>query len=192
MCNRRSFLMNKLGFVVFLAASAGRARGDSQRRRPAAVHRERPRDDRGAGRLPPADPRRMGTRRPDDGRRRRAVDWRVCDARAERRARGPRARDAAALRERLHRQASLGHDGHLVLRPHPDHAGQPAPAMSAAPPPFNNPRPMPQVIMPNVVIDDDGEPNGIMPPGAVPQPQQFPGQPARCSQVCSRASRCRR
>lgn len=52
-----------------------------------------------------------------------------------------------------------------------------APAMSAAPPPFNNPRPMPQVIMPNVVIDDDGEPNGIMAPGQVPPPQQFPGQP---------------
>jgi hypothetical protein len=51
------------------------------------------------------------------------------------------------------------------------------PPMSAAPPSFNNPRPQPQVIMPNVVIDDDGEPNGIMAPGAVPQPQQFPGQP---------------
>jgi hypothetical protein len=52
-----------------------------------------------------------------------------------------------------------------------------APAMSAAAPTFNNPRPQPQVVMPNVVIDDDGEPNGIMPPGAQPQPQQFPGQP---------------
>jgi hypothetical protein len=51
------------------------------------------------------------------------------------------------------------------------------PAMSAAPPTFNNPRPQPQVVMPNVVIDDDAEPNGIMPPGAQP-PQQFPGQPA--------------
>jgi hypothetical protein len=51
------------------------------------------------------------------------------------------------------------------------------PAVSAAPPSFNNPRPQPQVVMPNVVIDDDGEPSGIMPPGAVPQPQQFPGQP---------------
>jgi len=53
------------------------------------------------------------------------------------------------------------------------------PAMSAAPPTFNNPRPQPQVIMPNVVVDDDGEPNGIMPPGSVPPPQQqqFPGQP---------------
>lgn len=55
------------------------------------------------------------------------------------------------------------------------------PAMSAAPPPtFNNPRPQPQVIMPNVVVDDDAEPNGIVPPGSVPpqqQQQQFPGQP---------------
>jgi hypothetical protein len=50
------------------------------------------------------------------------------------------------------------------------------PAMAAAPPTFNN-RPQPTVVMPNVVVDDDGEPNGIMPPGAVPQPQQFPGQP---------------
>ena len=50
------------------------------------------------------------------------------------------------------------------------------PAMSAAPPSFNNPRPQPQVVMPNVVIDDDNEPNGIMPPGS-PGPQQFPGQP---------------
>lgn len=52
-----------------------------------------------------------------------------------------------------------------------------APAVSAAVPSFNNPRPQPQVVMPNVVIDDDGEPNGIMPPGSVPPPQQFPGQP---------------
>jgi hypothetical protein len=51
------------------------------------------------------------------------------------------------------------------------------PAMSAAPPSFNNPRPQPQVVMPNVVVDDDGEPNGIAPPGMPPQPQQFPGQP---------------
>jgi hypothetical protein len=51
------------------------------------------------------------------------------------------------------------------------------PAVSAAAPTFNNPRPQPQVIMPNVVVDDDGEPNGIMPPGSVPQQQQFPGQP---------------
>ena len=50
------------------------------------------------------------------------------------------------------------------------------PAMSAAPPAFNASRPQPQVVMPNVVVDDDDEPNGIMPPGAVP-PQQFPGQP---------------
>ena len=39
------------------------------------------------------------------------------------------------------------------------------------------PRPQPQVVMPNVVIDDDDEPNGVMPPGMVPPPQQFPGQP---------------
>jgi hypothetical protein len=51
------------------------------------------------------------------------------------------------------------------------------PAMSAAPPSFNTPRPQPQVVMPNVVVDDDAEPNGIMPPGIVPGPQQFPGQP---------------
>ncbi len=51
------------------------------------------------------------------------------------------------------------------------------PAMSATPPSFNNPRPQPQVIMPNVAIDDDGEPNGIVPPGQVPMPQQFPNQP---------------
>jgi hypothetical protein len=52
------------------------------------------------------------------------------------------------------------------------------PAMSAAPPSFNNARQQPHGVMPNVVVDDDGEPNGIMAPGAVPQPQQFPGQPA--------------
>jgi hypothetical protein len=51
------------------------------------------------------------------------------------------------------------------------------PAMSATPPSFNNPRPQPQVMMPNVAIDDDGEPNGIVPPGQVPMPQQFPNQP---------------
>jgi hypothetical protein len=51
------------------------------------------------------------------------------------------------------------------------------PAMSAAPPAFNASRPQPQVVMPNVVVDDDSEPNGIMPPGAVPPQQQFPGQP---------------
>jgi hypothetical protein len=49
-----------------------------------------------------------------------------------------------------------------------------APKGSAAPPAFNNPRPQPQVIMPNVVIDDDGEPNGIVPPGQVPPPLQYP------------------
>jgi hypothetical protein len=52
------------------------------------------------------------------------------------------------------------------------------PAMSAAPPSFNNPRPQPQVIMPpNVAIDDDEAPNGIVPPGQMPMPQQFPTQP---------------
>ena len=52
------------------------------------------------------------------------------------------------------------------------------PAMSAAPPTFNNVRTQPQVIMPNVIVDDDAEPNGIMPPGALPPPvYQFPGQP---------------
>jgi hypothetical protein len=50
-----------------------------------------------------------------------------------------------------------------------------APAVSAAPAPFQ--RPQPQVVMPN--IDDDNEPNPILPPGAaLPQPPQpFPGQP---------------
>jgi hypothetical protein len=52
-----------------------------------------------------------------------------------------------------------------------------APAVSAAAPSFSNPRPQPQVIMPNVIVDDEPEPNGIMPPGALPQPQQFIGQP---------------
>jgi hypothetical protein len=44
-----------------------------------------------------------------------------------------------------------------------------APAASATPQPFN--RPQPQVVMPNVVVDDDGEPNppnGVLPPGSVP------------------------
>jgi hypothetical protein len=44
------------------------------------------------------------------------------------------------------------------------------PAVSATPQPFN--RPQPQIVMPNVVVDDDGEPNPpspIMPPGSVPQ-----------------------
>jgi hypothetical protein len=50
------------------------------------------------------------------------------------------------------------------------------PAMSAAAPTFNA-RPQPQIVMPNVVIDDDNEPNGVMPPGMPPPPQQFPGQP---------------
>jgi hypothetical protein len=52
-----------------------------------------------------------------------------------------------------------------------------APTVSAAPAPFQN-RPQPQVVMPNIV-DDDNEPNPIMPPGAaLPQPPQpFPGQP---------------
>ena len=42
----------------------------------------------------------------------------------------------------------------------------PAGGRSAAPPAFNN-RPQPQVVMPNVVVDDDEPtPNGIMPPGS--------------------------
>jgi hypothetical protein len=51
-----------------------------------------------------------------------------------------------------------------------------APAVSAAPPPFAN-RPQPQVVVPPV--DDDVEPNPILPPGVgqPPPPQQFPGQP---------------
>jgi hypothetical protein len=51
------------------------------------------------------------------------------------------------------------------------------PAMSAAPPSFNTPRPQPQIVMPNVVVDDDVEPNGIVPPGMPQMPLQFPGQP---------------
>jgi len=53
------------------------------------------------------------------------------------------------------------------------------PAMSASAPTFNNPRAQPQVVMPNVIVDDDeGPPNGIMPPGNVPpQFQQFQGPP---------------
>jgi hypothetical protein len=53
------------------------------------------------------------------------------------------------------------------------------PAMSASAPTFNNPRPQPQVVMPNVIVDDDEPtPNGIMPPGSVPpQFQQFQGPP---------------
>jgi hypothetical protein len=48
---------------------------------------------------------------------------------------------------------------------------------AAAPPPYNARQP--QVMVPNVVIDDDEPtPNGIMPPGSVPQQfQQFQGQP---------------
>jgi hypothetical protein len=52
-----------------------------------------------------------------------------------------------------------------------------APAVTNAPAPFAA-RPQPQVVMPNVVIDDDGEPTGTpMPPGAM-APGQFPNQPA--------------
>lgn len=54
-----------------------------------------------------------------------------------------------------------------------------APAVSTSPAPFQN-RPQPQVVMPNIV-DDDNEPNPIMPPGAVmgQPPQQFPGLPTQ-------------
>ncbi len=50
-----------------------------------------------------------------------------------------------------------------------------APAVSAAPQPFTRPQPQPQV-MPNVIVDDEAEPNPVMPPGAVGT-QQFPGAP---------------
>jgi hypothetical protein len=52
------------------------------------------------------------------------------------------------------------------------------PAVTAAPPQQFNTRPQPQVVMPNVTIDDD-EPNPVLPPGAAMPPagQQFPGQP---------------
>jgi hypothetical protein len=49
-----------------------------------------------------------------------------------------------------------------------------APAVSAPPPTFAQ-RPQPQVVMPNVVVDDD-EPSPIVPPGMTPPgTQQFPG-----------------
>jgi hypothetical protein len=50
------------------------------------------------------------------------------------------------------------------------------PAVSATPQPFN--RPQPQIVMPNVVVDDDGEPNPpnpIMPPGSIAPGQNFNG-----------------
>jgi hypothetical protein len=54
-----------------------------------------------------------------------------------------------------------------------------APAVTAAPAPFTR-APMP--MMNPTVIDDDGEPTNVLPPGAMPMnamppPQQFPGQP---------------
>jgi hypothetical protein len=49
-----------------------------------------------------------------------------------------------------------------------------APAVTAVAPAINR-RPQPQFV--NPVIDDDVEPNPIMPPGAVPMPQPYPGQP---------------
>jgi len=46
-----------------------------------------------------------------------------------------------------------------------------APAvLPTTPAPFT--RTQPQIVMPNVVVDDDGEPNPVMPPGSM---QQFPG-----------------
>lgn len=53
------------------------------------------------------------------------------------------------------------------------------PAVSAAPQPFN-PRPQPQVVMPNVIDDDIESP--VAPPGSVPAPpppqvMPYPGQP---------------
>ena len=54
-----------------------------------------------------------------------------------------------------------------------------APAASAAPAPFTR-APMP--MMNPTVIDDDGEPTNVLPPGAMPvnampMPMQYPGQP---------------
>ena len=71
-----------------------------------------------------------------------------------------------------------------------------APPRSAAVPTFNQ-RPQPQVVMPNVVIDDDGEPsgNGIMPPGSVPQQHSSSSSSQvsrRCRRGCSQARRCQR
>jgi len=70
-----------------------------------------------------------------------------------------------------------------------------APAATAPPPTFNSPRPQPQVVMPNVVVDDDIEP-GAVPPGvnSIPQPQPFPGpssmptgvQPAQPTQTLTK------
>jgi hypothetical protein len=48
-----------------------------------------------------------------------------------------------------------------------------APAVSAAPQPFTRPQPQ---VMPNVIVDDEAEPNPVMPPGAAGT-QQFPGAP---------------
>ena len=53
------------------------------------------------------------------------------------------------------------------------------PAVSAVPQPFN-PRPQPQVVMPNANVIDDDVDQPIAPPGSVPpQPQMmtYPGQP---------------
>lgn len=56
-----------------------------------------------------------------------------------------------------------------------------APAVTAAPAPFTR-TPMPMMTPNPTVIDDDGEPTNVLPPGAMPVnampvPQQFPGQP---------------
>jgi hypothetical protein len=55
---------------------------------------------------------------------------------------------------------------------------------------INNPRPQPQIVMPNVVVDDDAEPNGIVPRKCRQCPNSS-WQP-RCSRACSQARRCRR
>ena len=97
-----------------------------------------------------------------------------------RRARRSGARIAAALRERLHRQAALGHGRRLALRSHPHHADEQAAGGRAQHRRrLQQPRAQPQVVMPNVIVDDDEPtPNGIMPPGTVPpQFQQFQGPP---------------
>jgi hypothetical protein len=52
------------------------------------------------------------------------------------------------------------------------------PAVSAVPTFNNNPRPQPTVVIPNVMVDDDEPtPNGVVPPGALPPNQQYPGMP---------------
>ena len=69
-------------------------------------HAERARLGRRQGRDGPADPHRVGARRPDEDRQRRAHPRRTDDDRAEQRHRIAGARSAAARDERIHRRAA--------------------------------------------------------------------------------------